>query len=237
MNKNIQEYINIDIARYLEDVRFIVPKNPIFGFQMALDYIFSNVLFMMTGCLEHKIDRISLQLCLDDENHRQVTMRQSSKIPTNTDYRSVLKKIKTLYKNIIIDSDAILLQTMNKVLLILKLTNLNFYMKKGYAILLQMTDTQFGMESMEKWKNKSVQKAETEETLLNISYSAILNRRNKIGHNEYSVYIDFNNPSRLTTDHLLNSDWIFIFVGLLFYDTLLRKYFNEYMFQRNKYVL
>jgi len=84
MIKDLKEYVLFDTTKYLSDIEQIVPSTPSFVYQQNLGYILSSVFVQITGCIEHKLDKLVLQLCIDNEKYRQRKMRESSRIPSGS---------------------------------------------------------------------------------------------------------------------------------------------------------
>jgi hypothetical protein len=99
--KEAREYIAFDISEYLLEAGEIMSGDIRFNFIQMIDLVLPSVFLKMTGCLEHKLDMVWLQVCLDNEKERQEMMRNKSKIPEGSSLcKEILNKLDEQYKKL-----------------------------------------------------------------------------------------------------------------------------------------
>jgi hypothetical protein len=108
MLKGHYKYIQFDIIQYLQEAGEITQGNLKFENIKVVEMILPCVFIKMTGCIEHKLDMIWLQICLDDEKKRQEMMRKNSCIPSGSvGVINILNKLNECYKEFGISCDDI----------------------------------------------------------------------------------------------------------------------------------
>ncbi|GHV15238.1 hypothetical protein FACS1894219_12030 [Clostridia bacterium] len=255
MVKDIRDYVSYDIAEYLEEVGSIVPQKPSFEFQQTLDFVFSSVLLKMTGCLEHKIDMISLRLAEDDEKIKQNVLRSKSDIPQESGGISgLITKIRksgakingqepsdlNCWEHMAVFDDSIV-RTVD----IINNLNLHLYLGASYNCLLLLKrhsniDKELKDKTVVSTRKRELQK---EKELLNLFplksfdkyYQITTAWRNHFAHNEFSVYRELRSPRELSQESILYDNWCFRFVALVYADKILRDEFNKYLRIADKY--
>ncbi len=261
MLKNIYDYVCFDIAEYIKQIERIVPSEPNFVFRQTLDYILPTTLIKMTGCLEHKLDMINLQLSIDDEQKRQHLLREHSSIPaTSRDVEDVVlsmdnerrlllgnnelrKDKEDMWKNKEVFFDKI-----QYISTLIHGSYLYMYLSKEDNLLTLALDTSNNYVSNqisiydldETGKLKKSKKGDPiikSESPYKIFYNQAIRFRNIYAHNEDSVYIEGFSPQKLSSESTVLDNWVFRFAAVLYVDSAIRDAFRTYMATRTSIML
>ncbi|MDR0952152.1 MAG: hypothetical protein LBM18_04440 [Oscillospiraceae bacterium] len=242
MVRDICQYVAFDILEYLREVGRIVPKHPDFCFQQTLDYILPSVFLKMTGCLEHKIDMVTLQLCIDDEGIKQDKLRSATKIPASSGaFQAAIKELIELNANLGLKSKytdivqgiwgdiSIWERECQRVLDLLDdEIKVAFYFRRGNFNFESRTSL---AEAKENLKDKKDYK--------NVPLKYIIDRafrfRNIFAHNEDSVYKETKSLSSINNRLAIYDTWSFRFAILTYADSVLKQEFERYINLRNKH--
>jgi hypothetical protein len=241
MIKDIKSYVNFDISQYICELENIVPSELAFTFHQTLEYILPSIFLKMTGCLEHKIDMISLQLAMNDEKYKQNILRKESQIPGKSKF--VTEVLKSLYEQAhgekiteekIWSNVTIFDKTVSLFLQIVDSSEVCDYLGQSYQTLVRISG----------YKNNKVdeivhrgfthklcycEKGKSPLYICKLIYDKAIQYRNTFAHNENSVYIEDVTPSQLSNEDSILNNWCFRFVALLYVDELLRNSFREYI--------
>jgi hypothetical protein len=261
MVKDIKDYVSFDISNYLKELSRIVPKGYDFCFQQTLDFILPGVFLKMTGCLEHKIDMITMQLCIDNEQLKQSVLRGNSKIPNSSnDIECVIGRMKQLEQifngeqGIRFDKEekskkeAISLGLWNDSELTYEeniyetsLNSLKYIWENlNFSTYLVFEEVKFknSDENKNSNNNKSNDKTKSNTTpVLYQIYNKSIRYRNTFAHNEESVASVVRRPSLLSKEDTVYDSWFYRFLSAIYVDTFLRKVFSKYLNTRKKHTV
>jgi hypothetical protein len=149
MLKEPSKYIQFDIIQYLQEAGEITRDNLKFENIRVVEMILPSVFLKMTGCIEHKLDMIWLQICLDDEKKRQEMMRKNSSIPSGSgEVTNILNKLNECYKEFDIEYDDVwkqyeaLEEVANKLKETLSDTGISNYLGEKFILFSRFIDSQ-----------------------------------------------------------------------------------------------
>jgi hypothetical protein len=228
MLKNLKNYVSFDILNYLAEIETIIPKHPDFCFQQTLDYILPSIFLKMTGCLEHKIDMITMQLCIDNEQLKQNVLRQQSSIPSGS---SALHNV------------------------IARVSKCSDYFNGKINISFKDNDNTKICGEKGLWKNEKPEYTKCKEKLKNLIEEIGLDKyiklpyeehnvktiklkeiydkanqyRNNFAHNENSVYSEEIRPNKLNNENTVFDSWWYRFLIVSYVDGFIRKSFADYL--------
>lgn len=232
MLKDIKKYVAFEVSEYLLQVKHIVPIKKSFSFQQVLDYVLPSVFMKMTGCLEHKLDMMSLHLAMNDEQWRQTTMRYNSKIPSSSeDITTIIEAIIAYVSNNFDPSYSCEIWTNRERLVAsvqmtcktLEEVGIADYLGTNYSVLKNSTNNL--PDKLTIRSNKGNPKGEA---FIKVVYNQTIRFRNIYAHNEESVYTEFSNPYKLSSDIAKYNNWCFRFTAVTYVDLLIRNLFGDY---------
>ncbi|MDR0931359.1 MAG: hypothetical protein LBM38_06460 [Clostridiales bacterium] len=259
MVKDMHEYISFDIFEYLKEIERIVPRTLDFTFQQTLGFIFPNIFMKMTGCLEHKLDMVSIQLCIDHENYKQNKLRKSSKIPEgSSEYETIIKELLenvnglggankyildleningTVFRNALWKDIEVWDSVINRLFDWIDSPLFSCYFKNNSNKCKHNCEISEVDTMIEKSANRigdSLVKTKYRECPLKYLFDMAFRFRNKFAHNENSVYLVEKTPLGLRAVENEYDNWWIRFAILLYADEILRESFKKYLFWRRK---
>lgn len=261
MIKNIYDYVCFDISDYIKQVGRIVPSEPSFVFRQALDYILPTVLIKMTGCLEHKLDMINLQLSIDDEQKKQRVLRGNTSIPGSSEdvdeviisldiAQSIISGRIKRYENKleIWQDETAFSDTIRYVSNLIHDNGLDLYLSKEDSLLALAQDAdpnyvsnQISLYELAETGTRKKSRAGNDIIKSGSPYKLFYNQairfRNIYAHNEESVNVEVFSPRKLSFDSTALDNWGFRFSAVLYVDSAIRNAFVAYMNARTAIML